>query len=108
MEKSTNGIAYKTISKIPGSNNSNTRNEYSVLDENPAVGLNYYRLSQVDKDGKTTIFGIKTINITKGNGGIVIYPNPLKGNQLNIILPKAFTANLPVQVIDVSGRLVFS
>ena len=108
LEKSTNGIAYKTISKIPGRNNSNTRNEYSVLDENPAVGLNYYRLSQVDKDGKTTIFGIKTVNVIKVNMGIVIYPNPLKGKLLNIILPKVYTNHLPVQLIDVAGRLVFN
>lgn len=108
VEKSTDGILYKIISKTPGRSNSNNRVDYNIIDEKPYAGLNYYRLSQVDKDGRTTIFGIKTVHVVKGNSGILIYPNPLKGNKLTVILPKSFTNHLSVQVIDISGRVILT
>src|ERR1700680_396458 len=52
LERSTNGSDFRSIAIINGSGNSNTLQQYSHKDMEPASGLNAYRLKQVDIDGK--------------------------------------------------------
>ena len=107
VEKSTDGRSFTTFTTVPGSSNSAIKIDYKVIDKNPASGLNYYRLTQVDKDGKLTVFGIKTVNIANGNAGISLYPNPLKGTLINIILPAPTIRKAQVQLFNIAGKLVY-
>lgn len=51
IETGTNGIDFNKIYILPGAGNSNELKEYSYLDVSPKVGLNYYRLKQIDYNG---------------------------------------------------------
>jgi hypothetical protein len=108
IERSTDGRTYLPIATIAGGNNSSININYKLIDNAPVVGRNFYRLKQVDKDGKTTIVGIKSINIVKANGGISVYPNPLKGTLINITLKESVTNKLQVQLLTISGKLIYS
>ncbi len=107
VEKSTDGRSFTTFTTVPGSNNSAIKIDYKVIDKNPVSGLNYYRLTQVDKDGKLTVYGIKTVNISNGNARISLYPNPLKGTLINIILPAPTIRKAQVQLFNIAGKLVY-
>jgi hypothetical protein len=99
-------------------------NTYHFTDQNPIQGNNYYRLDQMDLDGKH--FYSSIINVPVSNSiqqlGLTIQPNPVSDGQLSIQLseiPKsgmlfrlmASTGDLvretfldsPVTVLDVSG-----
>jgi len=52
VEHSTDGTHFSIIATINALNISNYG--YSVLDDNPATGNNYYRILSLDKDEKTT------------------------------------------------------
>ena len=71
IEKSTNTFDWKIISQIPGVGNTSMEMNYTLYDENPLVGENYYRLSQTDFDGTTKHFAPIVITI--------------KGERLNIV-----------------------
>jgi predicted outer membrane repeat protein len=74
VERSTNGITFEKIAAIGGTNNSSTTQRYAYEDHNPAAGANYYRLTQVDIDGRAEHSGIV---ILKNTGkAIMVYPNP--------------------------------
>ena len=45
-----NGSA-QSIGSVPGNGTSNEMHNYSYMDYNPEIGVNYYRLSQVDYNG---------------------------------------------------------
>jgi hypothetical protein len=48
-------------------------------DENPVDGINFYRLEQMDFDGRKTDVGVRMVNYTSVvNNVIKIYPNPVK------------------------------
>ena len=55
-------------------------NAYQFTDEMPMEGVNYYRLKQVDNDGR---FIYTVARLLKFSGGdrqsIKVYPNPTKG-----------------------------
>jgi hypothetical protein len=45
------------IDKLNGANNSSESRNYTYTDDNPLKGNNYYKLKQVDFDGKTALYG---------------------------------------------------
>jgi hypothetical protein len=47
VEKSTDGIHWKTLSSVNAFGNSNTAKYYAAVDYLPTVGINYYRLKSV-------------------------------------------------------------
>ncbi len=63
IERSTDGKVFSNIGRKSGAGNSNTLIDYSFLDFNPASGTNYYRLNQVDLDGKTTLSNEIAVNM---------------------------------------------
>ena len=107
VEKSTNGIQFTTLAKVAASQNGMGKNVYSAMDVAPAGGKAYYRLVQVDKDGKKTIYAIRTIELVKAVGTIKLYPNPLQGKILNVTLPNAGSKTSLVQLFDMAGKLIY-
>lgn len=59
LEESIDGHGFAKIAAIMGAGNSSTTHSYSYIDKN-ALGVKYYRLSQVDFDGKATVFQVVT------------------------------------------------
>ncbi len=76
LEKSRNGTQWESFLTIPGAGNSSSALNYSEIDENPFIGLSYYRLKQTDFDGSFDYFGPISIQT---NSIISMYPNPANG-----------------------------
>jgi hypothetical protein len=105
IERSTDGINFEQIAKQAGAGNSVTTLNYFFKDDNSLKGISYYRLKQVDFDGKFSYSEICSLT-NNGDGNISFYPNPVK-NTLTIDYdfsdkPKA---NI-ITVTDVMGKLV--
>ncbi len=72
------------VQTIYTTGNSDDRKEYSVVDTNPAPGMNYYQLSSVDRDGKQARSAIVAINTQTSEqyarylSGTVIFGKALK------------------------------
>lgn len=106
IERSDNGVAFKSIGETKGAGTSSTPQYYVFLDNNPLPNVNYYRLKQTDFDGKTSLS--KIISINNGNGN----KSTLK------VTPAVISDNLTVQIetedvgtlhiMDVVGRTVFT
>lgn len=106
VQKSNNGLDYEGLFQINGAGNSQIRIDYEVFDEKPQIGRTYYRLRQVDVDGKEAIYPATFVEFT-GLRSFSTYPTQIsKGSKLTIELN--FTPQVPVEVVihDISGRLV--
>ncbi len=85
VEVSTNGSDFHTIGFVKGNGTTNTEQQYSFIDKTPASGINYYRLKQIDFDGKTEYSKVVSLhNAEREENGILIYPNPTT-DEINII-----------------------
>ena len=76
IERSTDGTGFDKIVTVKAVGNSSTLQSYSATDNKPANGLNFYRLKQVDLDGRFTYSTVKSIRFGAG-ASPVVYPNPV-------------------------------
>jgi hypothetical protein len=78
IERSADGRSFSRIgivySKAEGGNSSE-KLAYSYIDASPLTGTNYYRLRQVDRDGKSVYSNIEQVTFGTGRG-VRVYPNP--------------------------------
>ena len=84
--------------------------DYLFTDDNLYNGDNYYRLTQVDYDGKLTVYDAITINCDKseeGEASIYAYPNPFT-DELNVVIENLNEPEFVLEIYDDLGRLVFS
>lgn len=107
IEKSVNGTDFVKITSLPGSNTSNELHTYEAFDYNPLGGLSYYRLKQIDIDGKVNLFGIKSVNIQElTNNKLTIYKDS-RTNVLDITIPNSTLAQVNISIIDMNGRILY-
>ena len=81
IERSTDGINFVTIGYVDGAGNSSSLLNYEFTDNAPEQGQVYYRLSQVDFDGKRE-FADKVVAVLYTGSEIenlTIVPNPTDG-----------------------------
>jgi len=100
IEKSVTGNNFTAIATIQAKANA-AQNSYSINDDQPFYGFNYYRLKSIDKDGRFTYSPIIKIDFSK-KYTINISPNPVR-DYITITGASAFTQ---IQLIDVSGKIV--
>jgi hypothetical protein len=104
IEKSENGTAaFNTIATVNAYGNGNSSNSqtYQFTDASIAKGIQYYRIKQVDKNGKLQYSNIVKINGNKGVE-ITIAPNPVK----NIFSLSPVTQIQQVKVFNSAGMHV--
>ena len=109
IQRSSDGLHYNTINKINAAGNSSNTNNYSYSD----VGVNelsvsklYYRLQEVDKDGKSNYSNIRTVNLLNGHSLFSVSPNPSK-DFIHITASYNVSA-AQVNITDMNGKTLFT
>lgn len=108
LEKSHDGVSFNELAKVDGAGNSTTNIYYSSNDEKPYIGVNYYRLRQIDFNGNEIKSDIVTLNnFSEGLMLSGIYPNPTSSNaEFSITSNKK--DKFTYKIIDNSGREIFN
>lgn len=104
IQKSYDGGVFDNIGFVAAKSVGALQNNYSYSDSRVKNGNIYYRLQQVDQDGKTSYSGILNI---KNDGALSwrIYPNPLESEAwMQLQLPKK--SNVIIQIISQSGQVL--
>lgn len=99
IERSDNAKNFNLIARIEGKGNSKATLTYQYTDINP-LAENYYRLKQIDYDGKTTYS--RMIHVQSETATLKAYPNPARGQ----FVLESSDAKSPVSVYNVLGQKV--
>jgi hypothetical protein len=110
VERSRNGKEFYAVSQPILSKgehgNSSTVLDYSFIDNYPQSGHNYYRLKQVDLDGK--IVYSQAVDVYFGdNTPVRVYPNPAT-DLLQVEIQTTRNMDVQVFVTDATGRQVLN
>jgi hypothetical protein len=109
VERSTDGVSFKGIQEI-AANTQNGAASYNLLDENISklnVNVIYYRIKQVDTDGKFVYSDVKYVKVGNKGGLISANPNPVK-DITNLRIEVLENQNATLQLLDANGKQILT
>lgn len=107
--KSRDGISFEKMTTLSGAGNSTTVHSYSVYDENPFQGINYYKLNQTDFNGQehetTKVISFENCDV-KFDFSVELINNP--STNPGLVVNTYENEKFLISVVDAAGRLVYS
>lgn len=106
VEHSTNTQSFTVVGEVPAAENSGSVQRYSYAHVNLAAGMNYYRLKQLDKNGRFVYSKTIQLLYKPDQQQIMLAPNPASGTLYLI----AGTGSVlkKMEVFDLAGKLVLT
>jgi hypothetical protein len=92
IERSNNALEFYKIGQVTAQGESRSKLNYSFIDNSPIEGINYYRLKQIDLDGKYEYSKIVSATFGKEAEALEILGNPTQSNKITLLLK-----NLPIE-----------
>ena len=101
IERSTDAARWSEIGFIDGNATTAQHHDYVFYDENPVNGMNYYRLRQIDFDGKTEHSRIAGLRFDKSGDEITVWVDANRKARV-----RTDDTVEVVTIFDLSGRLL--
>jgi hypothetical protein len=107
VEKSTDGETWRVMATIPSAGTSNELLTYQAMDNSGTNGSNYYRLRQVDNDGKEKLYDPINVSCVETTAGyFTSYPNP-SGNEFQVVVNnKEILGACTLNIVDAQGKVI--
>lgn len=106
IERSQSGQNFEPIGELDSEGNSTQGQVYTLEDEKPLFGDNYYRLKIVDLDGSYNYSNIRRVRLKNGETVVTVYPNPAVSRERLTVkwLPRADEETTYLNIVDVNGQ----
>ncbi|HRO76911.1 MAG TPA: T9SS type A sorting domain-containing protein, partial [Crocinitomicaceae bacterium] len=106
--RSTDGKKWTLAGVTSGAGNSSTATSYRLIDTDVASnGIYYYRLKQIDFDGRSETFNPKSVQVKSCEANFMsIYPNPAT-DKVTIAVTAENMNNGVLEFMSVSGELIY-
>jgi hypothetical protein len=104
VERSADGTNWTTIGTIRSltGGQSDLERSYQFEDASPLAGANFYRLRQIDLDGRIAYSPVVRVFFGLKNA-VSVWPNPLVGEQINLQISD-LQGDVVVRIFDAQGR----
>lgn len=106
--RSQDAIHFEKIGQVQGNDNSSTEKNYEFVDSKSYVGVNYYRIDQIDHDGNKSSSDIKSVNLSLRSDQITLFPNPVTNDVVQFALTSTSNQSYLVEIFDNKGLIVSS
>ncbi len=103
IQRSTDGKNWNNLAFVPGHGTTTEEQSYAYTDERTLPGMNYYRLQQVDFDGKSEYSKVVSVEMKNGGGGIHFFPNPATGS-VTLALETDYSGEATLTLYDLTGK----
>lgn len=104
VERSTDGKSFEKLFTITPRGARNVYSHYSLTDKSPSIGNNYYRVTEVDKNGRWFFYMTKVVNISVKAS---VFSAHYDGSKINVGISTA-PGQYEVLLADKSGRILAS
>jgi hypothetical protein len=104
VEKSADGRSFEKMGFVKGHGTSSAAHAYEWTDATPFV-LTYYRLKQLDVDGRQNYSKILSIESDKIKTSLEVFPNPTT-DKLNVQFESNAAQSLEIELVNTLGQVV--
>lgn len=105
IERSPDGYNFERIGTVQGAGTTTQELTYLWEDKAPLLGVNYYRLRQIDTDGTTNLSNVVAVVVNRKAGTAQLFPNPTS-DRLTYQLNAAQAEILTIRLTNVLGEVV--
>lgn len=105
VERSSDGIHFNELSSVQNNSAIASAQNYSYTDVKLPLGTSYYRIKQVDKDGKYSYSKTAQVIATKDGVNWSALPNPATDH--TTVLFNVSASNVHVYLTDNSGKTIY-
>ncbi len=106
VERSNDAQNFEPIGYLNGAGTSVSTINYDFIDDTPLSGISYYRLTQVDFDGSTMIYGPKMVEFNEDEAGFALNSAYTFEDELNISVNNPDKTAYNIFILDTKGRQV--
>jgi len=106
VEWSRDGTNFEEIAKIDAAGTSRDKREYRYIHKNPKMGVNYYRLTQYDFDGRSETFYVVSVDFDSKTLDMFIVPNRVE-NSLRLEFTQS-VEDARLHIYNMEGQVVKS
>jgi carboxypeptidase T len=99
LERSADGRNFISLGRSP------SVPPYKMIDPALMTGNNYYRVKQVDRDGRVIYSNVINIVYNPGRINLVVFPNPVK-DHLKIRMTSPAPSKYEITITDVAGKII--
>ncbi len=109
IERSSDGVNFKAIGyEKPKASNVSEKVTYSFVDEEPGIGINYYRLYSKDLDNTGTFSKIVSIDFSAGIK-VKTFPNSfLETLNIEMAVEQSIEDDVSIGLYDIAGKQVLN
>jgi hypothetical protein len=107
IDKSKDGNIFSQIGLADGAGNSTVTSDYKFIDENPFDGISYYRLKQVDFNGKHSFSEIVAVNFSSLKNEIRIESNQSSA-VTTFYFPDELLGKTNIAIFNSQGEIVLN
>ena len=97
---------WESVAFVKGVGDSFTTVYYKYSHDEPAPGINYYRLKQKDYDGSFVYSDIVSVQYSVGSPQLMLFPNPVQNSSFTLYLLEIEAETVEMTMYDYTGRLV--
>ena len=106
IERSADAEYFTSIGRVKGSGTTNETRQYGFTDNNPAVGTSYYRLKQVDLDGRFEYSKTVAVKFDRSEN-LIIAPIPVD-NLMTVYFDAEISISSYLQIVNNKGTVVLT
>jgi ELWxxDGT repeat protein len=106
VQHAADGSMFNTIAIVPAKPNTAGINEYSFMHVAPVSGKNYYRLKQVDENGRYEYSKIVYAELNNSSDKLRVYPNPVLTNTVTIAGIEWINESATINLLGEDGKLI--
>lgn len=103
VERSTDGNTWNRIANVPAKGNSSSLTNYTYSDKNVTAAVAYYRIKQVDIDGKSIYTAIQSVKATAAGAEVKV---AAISNRLVVQFPSQVKGAVEVRVVSLAGQVI--
>ena len=106
LERSVDGKIFEKLGVIRSEGDENLESGYYFIDNAPLIGINYYRLKQLDWNEQEEDLGIVSVEF-RGQTNIQLFPNPIKDAILQLVIDTEQNTEALLEIVDLAGRHIY-
>lgn len=106
VERSEDGINWKKLASVFAAGNSTVVNNYAYTDRTPVNRMAYFRIRQVDVDGRFTYTAVKAIAAAEAASMAAVSISSTTSSHVIIQFAQQIKTPVQVRIVSLSGQVV--